>query len=74
MDRYAGKEWLPAGLRHLDFTESERADVLRGLRTYASAGEENAKTLAELYAKLPSGQQVLGPEVLPQLLGRKGAR
>ncbi len=35
MDRYAGKEWLPSRLKHLDFPESERADVIRGLRTYA---------------------------------------
>ena len=30
MDRYAGKEWLPSRLKHLDVPESERADVLRG--------------------------------------------
>ena len=29
MDRYAGKEWLPSRLKHLDFPESERADVVR---------------------------------------------
>ena len=28
MDRYAGKEWLPSRLKHLDLPESERADVL----------------------------------------------
>ena len=27
MDRYAGKEWLPSRLKHLDFPASERADV-----------------------------------------------
>ena len=34
MDRYAGKEWLPSHLKHLDFPARERADVIRGLRTY----------------------------------------
>jgi len=68
MDRYAGKEWLPTGLKHLDFAESERADVLRGLRTYVSAGDENAKTMADLYAKLPAARQALEREVLQQLL------
>ncbi len=68
MDRYAGKEWLPAGLKHLDFPESERADVLRGLRTYVSAGPENAKTLADLYGNLPPAGQVLEPDILRELL------
>jgi hypothetical protein len=59
MDRYAGKEWLPSPLKHLDDPASEKADVLRGLRTYVSASPENAKTFAELYANLPKERQVL---------------
>ncbi|MBC8117804.1 MAG: acetylxylan esterase, partial [Candidatus Saccharimonas sp.] len=34
MDRYAGREWLPTKLKHLDDAESERVDVVRGLKTY----------------------------------------
>ncbi len=64
-------EWLPTGLRHLDLAESERVDVLRGLRTYVSAGEENAKTLADLYAKLPPVQQVLGPDCIRAMTVRR---
>ena len=67
MDRYAGKEWLPTPLEHLDLPESEKADVLRGLRTYVAASAENARTFAELYAKLPAERQVLPPEIVPQL-------
>jgi Prolyl oligopeptidase family len=59
MDRYAGKEWLPSPLKHLDEPESERADVLRGLRTYVSAGPENARRFAELYGKLSAERKVL---------------
>ncbi len=33
MDRYAGREWLPTPLKQLDQPESEKADVMRGLRT-----------------------------------------
>ena len=56
MDRYAGKEWLPSRLKHLDFPESERADVVRGLRTYVLAGPANARRFAELYSQLPPRQ------------------
>lgn len=72
MDRYAGKEWLPSKLKHLDFPESERADVLRGLRTYVSAGAENARTFACLYAELPRARQVLGAGVVKELTGKDG--
>lgn len=69
MDRYAGKEWLPSGgLRHLDLPEAERADVLRGLRTYVRAGVEHARTLAVLYEKLPPARKVLEPEVFRDLM------
>jgi hypothetical protein len=69
MDRYAGKEWLPSGgVRHLDSPEAEKADVLRGLRTYVKAGVEHARTLAQLYEKLPPGRKVLEPEVFRDLM------
>jgi hypothetical protein len=67
MARYAGKEWLPSRLTHLDDPESERADVLRGLRTYVSASPDNARTFAELYARLPKASQVLEPETVKSL-------
>jgi hypothetical protein len=53
LDRYAGKEWLPTRLKHLDRQESERADVLRGLRLYVGSDPENAHTFSVLYDKLP---------------------
>jgi hypothetical protein len=71
MDRYAGKEWLPSRLTHLDDPESEKADVLRGLRTYVSAGPENARTFAELYAKLPAERKVLDPKLVTDLADGK---
>jgi hypothetical protein len=64
MDRYAGVEWLPTKLKHLDFPAAERADVLRGLRTYIAAGRKHADRLAALYKQLPPAQQTLGPDVL----------
>ncbi len=67
MDRYAGKEWLPTRLKHLDFPDSERADVLRGLRTYTAAGAENAGTFSALYGQLPAVKRVLEPEVVKEL-------
>ena len=71
MDRYAGKEWLPTPLKHLDLPDSEKADVLRGLRTYVAASAENARTFAELYAKLPAERQALPPEIVKQLSMKK---
>ncbi len=59
MDRYAGQEWLPTRLKHLDLPESERADVIRGLRTYAAAGPQHAATLVRLYHQLPDERKVL---------------
>jgi Acetyl xylan esterase (AXE1) len=70
MDRYAGREWLPAGLVHLDDAESERADVIRGLTTYVAAGAENARMFAELYTKLPPARQVLPKEIEGKLRGK----
>lgn len=66
MDRYAGKEWLPSALTHLDDPASEKADVLRGLRTYVKTGPEHARTFAELYAKLPKERQVLETDVVKE--------
>lgn len=65
MDRYAGKEWLPTKLKHLDYAESERADVLRGLTTYVTASPENAQTFTRLYRQLPPAKRVLEPQVFP---------
>lgn len=67
MDRYADVEWLPTALKHLDQPASERADVLRGLSTYAAASSENAKAFADLYAGLPAGRRVLPAEVVERL-------
>lgn len=61
MSRYASIEWLESGMRHLDTPEAERADVVRGLRTYVGQGDAHAKRFAELYAALPHGQQAFGP-------------
>ena len=70
MDRYAGREWLPTPLKHLDDPETERRDVLRGLRTYIASGPEHARNFAALYAKLPSDRQVLPPAVTAELNGK----
>jgi hypothetical protein len=67
MDRYSGKEWLPSRLKHLDSPENERADVIRGLKTYVSASPENFKRFADLYARLPTARRVLGPKVIKDL-------
>ena len=64
MDRYAGKEWLPSRLKHLDFPASECADVLRGLRTYVGTGPVNRRRFADLYARLPAERRVLEPEIV----------
>lgn len=70
LDRYAGNEWLPAGLMHLDAPEVEQADVVRGLTTYVAAGPEHATRFAEMYAKLPTEKKVLSRDVL-SAIGRK---
>jgi hypothetical protein len=67
MDRYVGKEWLPSRLKHLDFPDSERADVLRGLKTYVAASPANSRRFAELYSKLPAAKQVLERDVVKTL-------
>lgn len=67
MDRYAGKEWLPTKLVHLDDPATEKADVVRGLKTFVAISPEHAKAFAERYAKLPADKQVLPGEVLREL-------
>ncbi len=69
MDRYAGREWLPTRLKHLDFPDRERADVIRGLRSYAAAGAGNRATLAELYQQLSADRQVLEPDLYNSIVG-----
>lgn len=59
MARYAGMEWLPSRLKHLDLPENEQQDVLRGLRTYVSVSPAHAEAFAKLYASLPSDEQRL---------------
>ncbi len=72
MDRYAGQEWLPSGgLTHLDEPESERADVVRGLKTYVAVSPEHARTFADLYAKLPAARRVLSAETVARLGSQK---
>jgi len=69
MDRYAGKEWLPTrALRHLDFPESERADVVRGLKCFVAAGAGQAAVFAELYQQLPADRQVLEPDLYQAII------
>ena len=70
MDRYAGKEWLPSKLIHLDDPESEKADVLRGLNTFAQTSPEHAKAFAEQYAKQPKARQVLDEKTVKVLSGK----
>jgi hypothetical protein len=71
MARYAGQEWLPSPLKHLDDPDSEKADVLRGLRTFVAGGAENARRFAELYEKLPAERQVLEAGVVKELTAAK---
>lgn len=68
--RYAGQEWLATNLVHLDYPERERADVLRGLRTYVATGDMNARVLAGLYAQLRPAEQVLEAEIVRELIDR----
>jgi hypothetical protein len=67
MDRYVGKEWLPSQLKQLDVPERERADVVRGLRTYVAASPANARQFTELYARLAPGRQVLQAGTVKEL-------
>ena len=67
MDRYVGKEWLPSRLKHLDSPENERADVIRGLKTYVAASPENSNIQRSLRRLEPAARRVLEPEVIKQL-------
>ena len=67
VDRYSGREWLPTKLTHLNDSESERVDVVRGLKTYVTVGHEHAQTFADLYSKLPADKQVLPANVVSEL-------
>jgi len=71
MMRLQGEETLPATVQpadaeepfiatHLDFPAAERADVLRGLTTFA-AEDQRAERLAAVYQQLPPGLRALGP-------------
>lgn len=71
MDRYAGREWLPTDLKHLDDAASEKADVIRGLKTYVSVSREHAKVFETLYGKLSAEQQVLPTEIVTELTPSK---
>ena len=62
-----GKEWLPSPLKHLDSPENERADVIRGLRTYVSASPENLRRFNELYDRLSTARKLLEPEIIKDL-------
>lgn len=57
--RHAGVEWVKGQLKQLDFAEAERADVLRGLKTYIAQGPEHAAHFKMLYQKLPKEKQLL---------------
>jgi len=52
----------PFAANRLDLEQAEKADVLRGLRTYAEEPACAAK-LSELYRALPAELKALGPEV-----------
>jgi cellulose/xylan binding protein with CBM9 domain/acetyl xylan esterase AXE1 len=69
MDRYAGREWLPTTLAHLDDAESERVDVVRGLKTFVAVSREHAQVFADLYSKLPADKQILPANVVGELQG-----
>lgn len=67
MDRYAGREWIATDLIHLDDLENEKADVVRGLRTYAKQSREHASRFADLYRGLPMATRVLPDNVVTAL-------
>lgn len=70
MKRFAGVQPLefvinpiqkPAHPCHLlDFPQAERADVLRGLMTYARTSDAAARRMADLYASLPANLKAFG--------------
>lgn len=73
MKRMQGEPWLPIRVRpkgegeeragnQLDYPEAERADVLLGLRAFASE-DTRAIHLGNLYARLPAKLKVLGRQL-----------
>lgn len=67
LKRYMGKEWLPSRLKHLDRLESERNDVVRGLRTFLSMGPVYVERFKELYFTLSAEEQVLDRALVESL-------
>jgi len=71
MGKLAGKEYRPFTLHpengepyaatRLDFASAERADTLRGLRTFANVSDQCAEKLAAVYRSLPPELKLLGP-------------
>ncbi|TWU62601.1 hypothetical protein V7x_43360 [Crateriforma conspicua] len=72
MTRYLGKAWLTTPINCMDELESERADVIRGLRTYVASSPQHAQQFADLYGKLPTDAQVLPVELAAELAARDG--
>lgn len=68
MARYAGQEWLPSRLKHLDLPAAEQADVLRGLRTYVAVSPAHRTRFEELYSQLPTAEQHLSAEQRQKIL------
>ncbi len=69
MSRYAGREWLPSRLQHLDRTDAEQRDVLRGLRTFASVSPAHRERLRAVYEQLAESERALPVHELAKLLG-----
>ena len=69
LDRYAGREWLPTKLKHLDDPTLEQADVIRGLRTFVKSGARHKQQFKQLYSKVSQDRRVL-PDSLVQELGK----
>jgi hypothetical protein len=71
MEKLRGEEYRPFTLRpengeayaatRLDFAAAERADALRGLRTFANVSDQCAEKLAAAYRSLPPELKLLGP-------------
>jgi hypothetical protein len=70
MDRYAGKARSASRLNHLDYPDSERADVVRGLKTYVASSAASLQKFAALYVRLPASKRLFSPELLNELTER----
>ena len=53
---------------------SERADVVRGLRTYVLASPANARRFAELYSQLAATRRVLPPDLVREFEAAHASR